>query len=984
MAIRVDTAFQAVYIHEPLGHTVPALNTAWTVAGLYRLEADVNQDSLIVGLYGTTSAANWVGLYMNADGINCRLEGYNGGSPVVSGDYTLEVGREYRLAIDYNAAGTVRMLIDGVQALSLSFTPNAGTLGERSLQWGGYGELAGYTDCTIARWRMWTAVLTEAEHRREYRSTVPFRTRNLIHDWPMDAGSGRFNDTLPGQPDLADNPTFPCGDGTDFTYRPSLVNAPQVIDLGTTTAPGARTINVPEWAEYVAVHIIASDDTASPYADLASIASDFAGSFSNTGNAAIATAAGGWVCTAPVANWASGRSVTIAFTQTNTLAGAHAFVYFMQDTAGVTARGYGQASGDGTTAGVASASGLADGLSVALDTRLNATSGSFPGNESGWSSILTGESTGSLGYWASSRLRSKPITLSGTESATTQTTYAGPITLVTWAPASLKTVAPTVAFPVAGDVTASGSNTASGSWAVSFPAAVAGDLLTVNLAWDDSTTVTAVTPPAGPNGETATAIVSAVASSGTEVRAQAWRYIATGTWSSGTRTFTPNASESWQAHVLRVRAGEFDASTPIGAADTRASAGTAETSMLSPAYSAGSTDGGGRLVMYGAVDDDPVIANASAWSTLATADLGAVSGTLAARNLETTNSESIAAGDWRIASDSWCTLAYIIRKPAAVGPTGTLSVTESGPDTIAAAGAVQVQGAFSAGESGNDTAALAGVVVVAGAFAASEAGPDTAAMSGAIPVSGALAVSEVGNDTAAISGGQVATGSLNATELGSDSAASAGTVLVQGGLTVSEGGSDTASVAGKVVVQGGFAALESGSDTAASSGVVLVQGALSVAESGPDVLVATGSLSGGITGSLNATESGSDKIVSTGAIVVTGVFSATEAGADSAAVAGAVRVQGSLVATEAGPDTFLAMGSAPPEVNGILAAIEQGSDSAALSGAILVAGLLAASEHGSDTALFIGTEDVPETYPLAGRSQGFPLAGQAQTYPLAR
>lgn len=679
MAIRVDTAFQAVYIHEPLGHTVPALNTAWTVAGLYRVEADVNADTLIVALYGTTAAGNWVGLYMNADGITCRLEGWNGsGSPVVSSNYTLEVGRDYRLAIDYNGSGTVRMLLDGVAVLTLSFTPNAGTLGERSLQWGGYGELAGYTDCTIARWRMWTAVLTEAEHRREHRSTVPFRTRNLIHDWPMNAGSGRFDDTLPGQPDLADNPAVPCGDGTSFVLRPSVLGTPQFFDLGQTATPGAQTITVPEWAERVVVEVHESDDAGTPDAALSSLTSDFASAFTIDGAVSSTVAQAVAIATATVQNSGTGRTFTPVLAATNPVAGAGCWVTFLQDVGGTfpTDTDKAQATGAGATAATASATGVADGLAIAVDTRLNATSGSYPANQSGWTSLNTGETTGAFTYWASSRIRQKAITSNGTETATTQNTNGSAVAIATVAARALETAAPTVAFPVPGDVTASGSNTASGSWAVNFPAAVAGDMLVVNLAWDDSTTVTAVTPPAGPNGETATAIVSAVASSGTEVRAQAWRYIATGTWSSGTRTFTPNASESWQAHVLRVRAGEFDATTPIGAADTRASAGTAETSMLSPAFSAGSTDGGGRLVMYGAVDDDPVIANAAGWSTLATADLGAVSGTLAARNLETTNSESMAAGDWRIASDSWCTLAYVIRKPSSgTSPTLTTSLS---------------------------------------------------------------------------------------------------------------------------------------------------------------------------------------------------------------------------------------------------------------------------------------------------------------------
>lgn len=447
MAIRVNAGFQAVYIHEPLGHTVPALNSAWTVAGLYRADADVNQDALIVALYGETnylsSTLNWVGLYMNADGITCRLEGRNGPSAaVVSSSYTLELGREYHVAIDYNGSGTVRMLLDGVAALTLSFTPNAGIAGERSTQWGGYGDLAGYTDCTIARWRMWSAVLTEAEHRAEYRSLVPVRTSGLLHNWPMVAGATRFDDTVSGEPDLMDNPAVPCGDGSNFVLRPSIIGTPLFFDLGQTTTPGAQSVTVPTYAEHVAVHIIASDDTSAPYADLASLAANFVSAFTRTnGDAPVnAAAAGGWVATAPVNNWSAGRTFTPAFTQGNALAGAHAVVYFIQDSIGATARGAAQATGAGTTAGTASASGQVDGLAIALDTRLNATAGAYPTVQSGWSDRPPGtapQTTGAFGYWACSRLRSKPITASGTETATTQDTFASVLTMATWTPRAL-------------------------------------------------------------------------------------------------------------------------------------------------------------------------------------------------------------------------------------------------------------------------------------------------------------------------------------------------------------------------------------------------------------------------------------------------------------------------------------------------------------------------------------------------------------------
>lgn len=216
----------------------------------------------------------------------------------------------------------------------------------------------------------------------------------------------------------------------------------------------------------------------------------------------------------------------------------------------------------------------------------------------------------------------------------------------------------------AGDCTVSGSNTAGTSWAVSHPAAAAGDLLIFCVAWDDSTAVTSVTAPTGPNGETLTSIEGPIASNSTEVRCQAWYTVATGSWSAGTLTFTPGASESWSATVIKVPAGEFDAATPIGADSSSSSANTTDTTVDSPAYSAGASDGGGRLVWFAAVDADPLSATApSGWTIRQRQDLGAVAHGIATRDAAVTDSESIASATWSIAGDSWASIAFIVRAP---------------------------------------------------------------------------------------------------------------------------------------------------------------------------------------------------------------------------------------------------------------------------------------------------------------------------------
>lgn len=217
--------------------------------------------------------------------------------------------------------------------------------------------------------------------------------------------------------------------------------------------------------------------------------------------------------------------------------------------------------------------------------------------------------------------------------------------------------------PVASDGTATTVGSATTAWSINFPAASIGDLIVAIIAWDDSTTVTSVTAPAGPNSEAASSIVGPQASASTEMRMQAWRWIATGSWSAGQRTFSAAAAETCNAYVFKVAKGRFDPNTPIGASSSRASAGTAESAVLSPSFSVGSTDGDSRLLIAFGSDADAITAPASGTSTLYNALGGAVGLCVVTRNAYLTNSESLTATTATIASDSWATLALVLRAP---------------------------------------------------------------------------------------------------------------------------------------------------------------------------------------------------------------------------------------------------------------------------------------------------------------------------------
>jgi hypothetical protein len=217
----------------------------------------------------------------------------------------------------------------------------------------------------------------------------------------------------------------------------------------------------------------------------------------------------------------------------------------------------------------------------------------------------------------------------------------------------------------AADVTESGNNTASSSWAVSYPNASTGDLLIFCVGWDDSTNTTALTAPSGPNGETISVIENVAASSSTSVRGKVFYTVATGTWTASTLTFTPNASEQWSAQVIRVPAGEFDSSTPIGAHNNLPSSTTGNPST--PTLSAGASDGSGTLVAFIVGDTDDADGTMTGWTGLASTDRGAVGVDVLVRDAAITDSESVSSSSGLTypSARDWVSFCFVVRAPSA-------------------------------------------------------------------------------------------------------------------------------------------------------------------------------------------------------------------------------------------------------------------------------------------------------------------------------
>lgn len=499
----------------------------------------------------------------------------------------------------------------------------------------------------------------------------------------------------------------------------------------------------------------------------------------------------------------------------------------------------------------------------------------------------------------------------------------------------------------AGDITESGNNTASSSWAVSYPNASAGDLLIFNLGWDDSTTTSSVTAPAGPNGEVLSSIAGPVASNSTEVRGQSWFTIATGTWTASTLTFTPSASEQWTAGVIKVPAGEFDPRDPMGAASTRASADTADTTVDSVGYAIGAADGGGTLVWFAIVDTDALGSLSSGWTSRVTRDRGAVAIGIATRNAATTASETTSSTDtWGIPADSWASIAYVVRPP----PTLYYVVYPSAASEPSAAQvkAGQQQSGAAATAAGSETARTTTGEEV---FAAAATG-----LTGGTSYKTSFVWSDGANDSAVHTTAAWTTAAIY-NEAASDTAAASetvGTELVLAPVALT--GSAVTAAAGTLGLEHALAV--TGAEVASAVGTLTAAAAYSVALTGAEVTVSAGTVS-----------AGSDTTTAlAGSAVSADAGSVATAHANALAGSTAVAATGTLVAGRAkavaGAEASATTGALTPERAVALTGAESGAVAGTLS--VVTGNNVTVALTGAQAAAAAGSVASTRTVALTG------------------
>ena len=213
----------------------------------------------------------------------------------------------------------------------------------------------------------------------------------------------------------------------------ALVEAPVFYGLGTSATPSPISLTVPAGAEYVAVLGCGSGDNVNA-GSLSSISGSFTGTWTTSSRLSTPTAVATFVSYAPVTSTGASKTITVVWDNAHTLAGTGVYVCFVQgvhSTTPVLGLGNTGATGTGSTAGTATVTSETTGLVFAADMRLDTIAADvYPGNESGYTSLLTNKSTAAYALYT--RLRQANSPGSSTTSATTQTTNASSLSIISF------------------------------------------------------------------------------------------------------------------------------------------------------------------------------------------------------------------------------------------------------------------------------------------------------------------------------------------------------------------------------------------------------------------------------------------------------------------------------------------------------------------------------------------------------------------------
>lgn len=236
MATRFDTATDRISV----AATLPDPATAITVAGWAYVAVDTGTNATLCRIHATSGAATTVTFATNG-GAPAGVGYFTAGGSIVSSTQS-PVGAWRQVAFTCaGTAGNVYVAAPGGVTDHDSGTVG-GTAAPTGLTLGGRSPVDGseWFNGRLAYWRVWSAVLSQAEIEAEWASAVPIRTANLWADWPLETHTDLTDHSGNGRHLVAGSTATTTEDGPSLTA--DITGTATGAGGGTGAATGTREI----------------------------------------------------------------------------------------------------------------------------------------------------------------------------------------------------------------------------------------------------------------------------------------------------------------------------------------------------------------------------------------------------------------------------------------------------------------------------------------------------------------------------------------------------------------------------------------------------------------------------------------------------------------------------------------------------------------------------------------------------------------------
>lgn len=237
MAIRFDAATDRISF---IG-TVPDPSAGITIAGWAYISVDTDNNAVFIRVHASDGGSTTINFATDSDGLGGPGYFTAGGSLVSSTNMVVAAWR--KVAITCTGTSGTLYVATPISSTEVDSGSVGGAASPTGLTFGARAHNDGDESLNgrIAYWRIWTAVLSQAQIESNWLSTTPVTTANLWADWPLATAADLTDHSGNGRHLVAGTTAVTTEDGPPLA---ASVSGTATADLGglAGTATGTRSV----------------------------------------------------------------------------------------------------------------------------------------------------------------------------------------------------------------------------------------------------------------------------------------------------------------------------------------------------------------------------------------------------------------------------------------------------------------------------------------------------------------------------------------------------------------------------------------------------------------------------------------------------------------------------------------------------------------------------------------------------------------------